>query len=117
MQNKSKFAGLSDKERLKKLATMSDEDIDYSDIPDMSNTKGWKKLYPNANKDTVITDKMMFEALARVLDETESEKIPVTLKLDRKVVGFFKEHSKKYQVKINEVLLAFVKTYEKSHGH
>ena len=45
------------------------------------------------------------------------QKIPVTIKLDRKVIEFFKEHSKKYQVKINEVLLAFVKTYEKSHGH
>jgi uncharacterized protein (DUF4415 family) len=114
MQNKNKFVGLSDKERLKKLAAMPDEDVDYSDIPDMSNTTGWKKLYPKANNDTVITDTMMFEALARVFDEAESEKIPVTLKLDRKVVDFFKEHSKKYQVKINEVLLAFVKIYEKS---
>jgi uncharacterized protein (DUF4415 family) len=40
-----------------------------------------------------------------------------TIKLDRKVVIFFKQHSKKYQTKINEVLLAFVKTYEKTHSH
>ena len=31
MQNKSKFTGLSEQERLKKLAIMPDEDIDYSD--------------------------------------------------------------------------------------
>lgn len=104
-------------EQLKKLAEMPDESIDYSDIPDMGNTKNWKRLYPNATKDTIITDKMMFEALAKVLHEDEPDKVPVTIKLDRKVIDFFKEHSKKYQVKINEVLLAFVKTYEKSHGH
>lgn len=96
---------------------MPDDEIDYSDIPDMSNTKGWKKLYPDADENTIITDKMMFKALAMVLDEAESTKIPVTLKLDRKVINFFKEHSKKYQVKINEVLSTFVKYYEASHKH
>jgi uncharacterized protein (DUF4415 family) len=117
MQSKSKFAGLSDQERLKKLLAMPDEDIDYSDIPNMGDTSGWKKLYPKANKDTIITDKMMFEALARVLDKEEADKVPVTLKLDRKVIDFFKKHSKKYQVKINEVLLTFVQTYQESHSH
>lgn len=35
----------------------------------------------------------------------------------KKVVDFFKKHSKKYQTKINDVLLAFVNSYEKSHSH
>ena len=117
MPKKNKFAGLSDKERLKKLADMPDDEIDYSDIPDTGNTKGWKRLYPDVDQSTMITDEMMFKALASVLDEAESEKIPVTLKLDLKVVIFFKEHSKKYQVKINEVLSTFVKVYEASHKH
>ena len=78
MQNK--FAGLSDKERLQKLATMPDEDIDYSDIPNMSGTKGWKKLYPNTNNDTVITDKMNKakytheEMIDNMLSDTETKK-------------------------------------------
>ena len=113
--DKNKFAGLSDKKRLKKLANMPDDEIDYSDIHDMGNIREWKKLYPEANENTIITDKMMFKALAMVLDEAESEKIPVTLKLDLKVINFFKEHSKKYQVKINEVLSTFVKCQEASH--
>ena len=117
MPNKNKFAGLSNKERLKKLADMSDDEIDYSDISDMGNIKGWKKLHPDADKNTIITDQMMFNPLAKVLDEAESEKVPVTLKLDRKVINFFKKHSKKYQVKINEVLSTFVKVYEASHKH
>ena len=104
-------------EQIAHLKSLKDKDIDYSDIPDISSSKNWKRLYPDATKDTIITDKMMFEALAKVLHEDEPDKVPVTIKLDRKVVDFFKEHSKKYQVKINEVLMAFVQTYEESHPH
>ncbi|MBX9597114.1 MAG: BrnA antitoxin family protein [Burkholderiales bacterium] len=103
--------------QLKKLAAIPDESIDYSDIPDMSKTKGWEKLYPDANEKTVITDKMMFDALTKALKSEDPDKIPVTLKLDPKIVTFFKQHSKKYQTKINDVLLEFVNQYEKSHGH
>jgi|GEM_PF-1395640 len=117
MANKHKFAGLSDKERLKKLAAMPDDDIDYSDIPDMSKSKSWKKLYSNASKNTVITDQMVFDALSRVMFEDDPHKVPVTIKLDQKIVDFFKKHSKKYQTKINDVLLAFVNSYEKAHSH
>ncbi|MFN8770786.1 MAG: BrnA antitoxin family protein [Neisseriaceae bacterium] len=116
MVNKRKLENLSEKESLKKLAEMADDDIDYSDIPDMSNAKGWERLYPNATDKTVITDKMMFEALIKALQES-NEKLAVTLKLDRKVIDFFKKHSKKYQTKINEVLLAFVNNYENLHNH
>lgn len=104
-------------EQLKKLAATSDESIDYSDIPEMSKTKGWERLYPEANENTIITDKMMFDALTKVLESDNHDKIPVTLKLDPKIVAFFKQHSKKYQTKINDVLLEFVNQYEKSHGH
>lgn len=96
---------------------MPDEDIDYSDIPDMGSSTGWSKLYPEADSNAVINDKMMFEALTKVLKADDPDKIPVTLKLDPRIVDFFKKHSKKYQVKINEVLLEFVNQYEKSHGH
>lgn len=47
---------------------MSDENIDYSDVADMSSTEDWKKLYSKDNKGSVITDKTMLEALVRVLD-------------------------------------------------
>ncbi len=100
--------------QLKKLSQLSDDEIDYSDIPSVKNTKNWKRLYSDGT--SVISDKIMFDALSKVFEE-DPEKVPVTIKLDKKVIAFFKDHSKKYQVKINEVLLAFVKTYEQSHSH
>ncbi len=100
--------------QLKKLSQLSDDEIDYSDIPSVKNTKNWKRLYSDGA--SVISDKIMFDALSKVFEE-DPEKVPVTIKLDKKVITFFKDHSKKYQVKINEVLLAFVKTYEQSHSH
>jgi uncharacterized protein (DUF4415 family) len=60
---------------------------------------------------------MMFEALSRAFEAPELEKVPVTIKLDPRIVEFFKQHSKKYQVKINDVLMEFVNTYKKSHTH
>lgn len=117
MATKNKFAGLSDEERLKKLSAMPEKDIDYSDIPNMSKSKNWKKVYPNINKNISITNQMVFDTLSKIMLEEEPHKIPVTIKLDQKIVDFFKQHSKKYQTKINEVLLAFVNSYEKSHNH
>ena len=75
MPNKNKFAGLSDIQRLKKLAVMSDDEIDYSDIPDMSKTKGWKRLYPDADENTIITDEMMLKALSSDLDDIKLEEL------------------------------------------
>ena len=34
-----------------------------------------------------------------------------------KMIDFFKKHSRKYQTRINEVLLAIVHDYKKLHGH
>ena len=75
MLNKNKFAGLSDIQRLKKLAVMSDDEIDYSDIPDISKTKGWKRLYPDADENTIITDEMMLKALSSDLDDIKLEEL------------------------------------------
>jgi uncharacterized protein (DUF4415 family) len=117
MTTKNKVSRLTTDERIKKLVEIPDNDIDYSDIPDMSNSTGWQRLYPEAGSDTNITDKMMFDALSRAFEAPELEKVPVTIKLDPRIVEFFKQHSKKYQVKINDVLMEFVNTYKKSHTH
>ena len=42
-------------------------------------------------------------------------KKPVTLRLDDDLIGFFKQTSKKYQTKINDVLRAYKMAYEKVH--
>jgi uncharacterized protein (DUF4415 family) len=45
----------------------------------------------------------------------EDKKTPVTINLSPEVIRFFKAHSQKYQTKINDVLVAFVETYQKVH--
>ena len=54
MVTKNKFTGMPDEERLKKLAAMPDEDIDYSDIPPTTDFTNWKNLIA-ANHKTLIT--------------------------------------------------------------
>lgn len=55
--------------------------------------------------------------LFKVLKSENPDKIAVTIKLDPRIIEFFKQHSKKYQVKINDVLMEFVNQYEQSHNH
>ncbi|MBX9597012.1 MAG: BrnA antitoxin family protein [Burkholderiales bacterium] len=105
MTIKNKFSELSAEERLKKLAQMSDDEIDYSDIPSITDFAGWVRL-SEINKE-----------FAAVIEQPESEKITVNLRLDKEIVDFFKENSKRYQSKINEALLLLVRQYKKSHLH
>lgn len=70
-------------EQLAKLEAMSDEDIDTSDIPEMTDEQ-WE----NARR------------------YVRPVKQPVTIRLDAEVVGWFKAHAgdKPYQTEINRVL-------------
>lgn len=77
-----------------KVDALTDDDIDYSGSPE-------------------ITEEMF-----KVMKKFEApKKITVNLRMDQEIVDFFKEHSKQYQTKINEVLLTFVRGYKKSHSH
>lgn len=105
MTTKNKFSGMSTEERLKALDAMSDDEIDYSDIPPVTDFTGWVRL-SEVNKE-----------FAAMIEQPESEKITVNLRLDREIVDFFKENNKKYQSKINEALLFLVRQYKKSHSH
>ena len=69
-------------ERLKKLQSMKDEDIDYSDIPEID----WTKV-------TIIRKR---KAKA------------ISLKVSEKTLDFFKKQGKGYQTKMNEVLDSYV---------
>lgn len=74
-----------------RVDSMTDDEIDYSDSPEVP------------------------DELFKLMTKHESEKIVVNLRLDREVVDFFKKHSAKYQTRINEVLLAMVHSYKKKH--
>lgn len=76
-----------------RVDAMTDGEIDYSDSPEMA------------------------ADLFKLMTKEEPEKVAVSLRLDPEIIAFFKEHSRKYQTRINEVLLAIVHDYKKLHGH
>jgi uncharacterized protein (DUF4415 family) len=76
-----------------KVDTMTDDEIDYTNSPEVT------------------------EDLFKLMTKEEPEKVTVNLKLDREIVDFFKTHSKKYQTRINEVLRAMVRSYKNAHSH
>lgn len=73
-----------------KIDSLKDEDIDYSDIPEMGDE---------------------FFKLA-TFNKPDKKKI-VTMWIDSDVVNFFKTIDKHYQTKINQVLKAYKQTYER----
>lgn len=77
-----------------RVDAMTDDEIDYTDSPE-------------------ITEEM-FKLMQRY---EVPKKVTVNLRMDKDIVDFFKEHSHKYQTKINEVLAAFVRGYKKAHSH
>jgi uncharacterized protein (DUF4415 family) len=75
-----------------RLNAMKDQEIDYTDSPE-------------------ATDEMF-----ALMTKRDPEKIKVNLSLNVEIVDFFKKHGNKYQTRINDVLLALVHNYKKSHG-
>lgn len=70
------------------LARVADEDIDFSDIPEL--------------------DEKFFEA-AQLLLPTQSKRM-MTLRIDGDVVEWFKGHGPGYQSRMNAVLRAYMKS-------
>jgi uncharacterized protein (DUF4415 family) len=70
-----------------KVNALTDDTIDYSDSPEV------------------------IEDFFKIMTKREPEKVLVNIRLNREVVDFFKQHSNKYQTKINEVLLSLVHSY------
>lgn len=75
------------KNRLNKIRKISDSDLDYSDIPELS-----KEFWDSA----------------KVVDP--AKKVPISLRLDEDVVRWFKKTGKGYQSRINAVLSSYVNT-------
>jgi uncharacterized protein (DUF4415 family) len=72
-------------EQLAKLDAMSDEDIDTTDIPEITDEQWARAFRPGLHRPI---------------------KQPITIRLDADIVGWFKEHAgdKPYQTEINRVL-------------
>ncbi|MBW8858353.1 MAG: BrnA antitoxin family protein [Caulobacter sp.] len=84
-------------EQLAKLAAMRDEDIDLSDVPELTEEQLSRGFRPGLHRPI---------------------KMPVTIRLDADVVGWFKEHAgdKPYQTEINRVLRQHVAKHEKKRA-
>lgn len=46
------------------VSLIKSRDIDYSDIPPITDFSGFERLYPDATADTIITDEMVDKALS-----------------------------------------------------
>jgi uncharacterized protein (DUF4415 family) len=77
-------------ERVAEIANMPDEDIDYSDIPEL--------------------DEAWFAKAELRMPVTKEQ---VTLRLDVDILRFFKAQGKGYQTRINAVLRAYVDAMKK----
>jgi uncharacterized protein (DUF4415 family) len=75
----------SKEERMRKLDNIKDEEIDYTDIPELDDT-----FWDSA-----------------VIVSPERKK-PVTLRLDADVLSWFQSGGKGYQTRINAVLRSYV---------
>jgi len=80
------------KARLDAVASMPDEQINYSDAPSLSDAV-WMKT-------------------AAALPHTKQQ---ITLRIDAEVLEFFKHTGKRYQSRINAVLRAYVEAH-KAHA-
>jgi len=83
--------GAEQKARLDAVASMPDEEIDYSDAPHLPDAV-WMKA-------------------AEQLPQTKQQ---ITLRLDAEVLDFFKQTGKRYQSRINAVLRSYVEA-QKAH--
>lgn len=81
------------RKRLEELATIKDEDIDFSDIPELGD-EFWK------NAKVVMPDRTQ----------------PVTLRVKQSVLDAFKSEGKGYQTRMNAVLESYARTVLKPRG-
>ena len=78
------------KSDLQRLRNMKDEEIDYSDIPEL--------------------DEAFFEKAVIVLPQTKAS---VSIRLDQEVLDWFKSQGKGYQTRINALLRAYMEAQTK----
>ena len=81
--------------RHKKLIEMRDEDIDYSDIPEL-NEEFWET--------------------AKVVMQVTPEKRQISIKIDREVLDYFRQGGPGYQTRMNSVLRSFVRAQRRGGG-
>jgi uncharacterized protein (DUF4415 family) len=72
---------------------MTDDEIDYSDIPR-------------------LTPEMFAKGVVRKNFKVITKKSQLTLRIDQDVIAFFKEEGRGYQTKINQLLRAYMEAHK-----
>lgn len=81
------------KKRLKEIESIKDKEIDYSDIPELGNS---------------------FFKTAKL--EMPKAKTPISLRVDPKVLEWYKSQGSGYQTKINAILKGYMEHQISSHA-
>lgn len=76
----------------KRVNTMTDNEIDYTEIPEAT------------------------EEIFKIMRAREPEKVKINIALNPEIINFFKQQGSKYQSRINDVLLAIIHSYKKTHN-
>lgn len=94
---KSKTKQLDDTDHTdyERLASMTDEDIDFSDIPEM-------------------TPAMFAHAVRRRNFEVIPRKKQLTLRIDSDVIEWYQKQGPGYQTRINSLLRAYMKEHQRT---
>ncbi len=90
---KKEATSLRSETDFERLDTMSDSDIDFSDIPE-------------------VTPETFAKAIVRKGLEPVERKVQLTLRLDADVLNWFKNQGRGYQTRINRVLKAYKEAHE-----
>ena len=91
MREKGRNTMTISKKRLNEISAIRDEDIDYSDIPEL--------------------DDDWFEKATLIMPQTK----PVSVKVDNDVVEWYRSHDRNYQARINAILRAYMNKH-KAHA-
>jgi uncharacterized protein (DUF4415 family) len=76
-----------------RLDSMTDDDIDTSDIP-------------------AVTPEMFAKAVVKRGLKVKDSKAQLTIRVDRDVLTWFKSHGRGYQTQINALLRAYMEAYK-----
>ncbi len=93
--------------RLKRLAKISDDEIDYSDIPPLTQAQlDSMVLVPATTRDGKRDyNARVAEAMA------DQQKKPISLRVEPSVLAWFKAQGPRYQSRMNAVLRAYMETH------
>lgn len=112
-------------DEVKSLASMQDEDIDFSDIPETVDFKGWvrvgNKSLSSSIKESIEKQKLSvnWDDVNVLLHEIQHnhKKRRISLRLDSDIADYYRNQGKKYQTRINDILKAFMLSEKKSKMH